>query len=94
MTVDSGSYVDIEAKPFVSAIQVYKRPTRKFDSEDDRGSVQNCYSCGFAYFSRWETHRAWSHKKLAPDPSELVCERCVTKSLFVRNIKALKAQHH
>jgi hypothetical protein len=66
----------------------------RYEDEDDKGSVQDCFSCGLAYFSRWEPHKAFSVRKLTPDPEDLVCPRCVSQRIFERNIKALKKQRH
>lgn len=62
------------------------------EEEDDKGSVQDCYVCGLAYFSRWETDKPFSPDKLTPDPEDLECDKCMTERLFLRNMKLLKEQ--
>ena len=72
-----------------SGLPVYRRPRRRRDEEDDRGSVQDCFTCGFAYFSRWEVHKPFSLLKMKPTPEDLECDRCITDRTFVRNMAIL-----
>ncbi len=63
--------------------------TRRRGDSDDRGSVQDCYACGLAYFSRWETDKPFSDTKETPSASDLECEKCVTERIFLRNMRTL-----
>lgn len=65
---------------------------KKKEIRPDPGSVQDCYKCKLAFYSKWETDKPWSWKKAKPDPEDLVCARCNTQELFDRNIAKLEAQ--
>ena len=65
---------------------------RRREEEDDKGSVQDCFACGFAYFSRWETDKPFSRTKVKPDAGDLECDKCVTERIYLRNMQLLKQQ--
>jgi len=68
------------------------RPRPRREDEDDKGSVQDCFICGMAYFSRWETDKPFSASKRVPDPEDLECDRCVTERIYLRNMQLLQEQ--
>lgn len=68
------------------------RPRRGPREEDDKGSVQTCFSCKFAYFSHYEVDKPFSRTKDNPDPEDLECGKCVTERTYLRNMALLEAR--
>jgi len=79
--------------PFIPNIRTpAKRTAHRRSEDDDKGSVQDCFSCSLAFFSHWETHLPFSKTKQTPDPEDLECGSCVTERLYLRNMQALQKQ--